>query len=101
MIPASGTWPATAPFGVVPTEEITMADDRNRTGEVERALIDLTDNHEIRDWSLKLGVTELELQAAVEKVGPKAEDVRHFLGKQASGTTPFPGQGVGLGTLIP
>ena len=58
-----------------------MTDDRSKAGKADRERIDLTEDDEIRGWSRRLGVTELELQAAVEKVGPMAEDVRRFLGK--------------------
>ena len=49
--------------------------------QVDQERIDLTDDAEIREWSATLGVSKLELQAAVEKVGPVVDDVRHFLGK--------------------
>lgn len=58
-----------------------MADDRGATGEADRDRINLTEEHGVREWSKKLGVSELELQAAVEKVGPMVEDVRRFLKK--------------------
>jgi hypothetical protein len=58
-----------------------MAGDNIERPQVTRSAVDLNDQSEIRDWSRKLGVTELELQAAVEKVGPLAEDVRRFLAR--------------------
>jgi hypothetical protein len=60
--------------------EKSMADNMDNA-EADRSTIDLSDQSDIHDWSRRLGVTELELQAAVEKVGPVAEDVRRFLVK--------------------
>ena len=59
---------------------MTMADDKSAQDEPEGELISLNDDA-IGGWSKKLGVSEFELQAAVEKVGPRLEDVRHFLRK--------------------
>jgi Protein of unknown function (DUF3606) len=57
-----------------------MADDKSKAGEADGDLINLNDD-QIRAWSEKIGVSEHELQAAVEKVGPRVEDVRRFLKK--------------------
>jgi hypothetical protein len=57
-----------------------MADEKSETDEPDSDLINLNDDA-IGDWSKKLGVSEHELQAAVEKVGPRVEDVRRFLKK--------------------
>jgi hypothetical protein len=57
-----------------------MADDKSKAGKPDDDLINLNDEH-IRAWSEKIGVSEHELQAAVEKVGPRVEDVRRFLQK--------------------
>jgi hypothetical protein len=54
--------------------------EESRTNTPDEDLINLNDDH-ISEWSAKLGVTENALQAAVEKVGPRVEDVRRFLRK--------------------
>jgi hypothetical protein len=58
-----------------------MADDKSKTGPADRSRINLSEDYEVRYWSETLGVSNLELQAAVEKVGPRVEDVRQFLSK--------------------
>jgi hypothetical protein len=58
-----------------------MSDDRTKRGGQDRSGINLSEDYEIRYWSDELGVTELKLQAAVEKVGPMADDVRQYLKK--------------------
>jgi hypothetical protein len=62
------------------TESI-MTDDKSKTGPPDRDRINLTEDYEVRYWSDKFGVSDLELQAAVEKVGPMVKNVSHFLGK--------------------
>ena len=57
-----------------------MCADNAKTGEPDRNLISLNDG-DVQSWSEKLGVTQNELQVAVEKVGPVVEDVRRFLHK--------------------
>jgi hypothetical protein len=57
-----------------------MADDKSETDQADGDLINLDDD-QIGGWSQKLGVSEIELQAAVEKVGPRLGDVRRFLRK--------------------
>ena len=58
-----------------------MADDKSKRGPADRSRINLSEDYEVRYWSETLGVSNLELQAAVEKVGPRVEDVRQFLSK--------------------
>jgi hypothetical protein len=58
-----------------------MSDDKRKTGPADRSRINLSEDYEVRYWSETLGVSNLELQAAVEKVGPMVEDVRQFLRK--------------------
>jgi len=57
-----------------------MADENAKTGKPDPELISLND-HEMPGWCEKLGVSQHELQVAVEKVGPRVEDVRRFLRK--------------------
>jgi hypothetical protein len=41
--------------------------------------ISVTQDHELRDWSKRLGVSEARLKNAVERVGNLAYDVRAYL----------------------
>lgn len=56
-----------------------MSDDKSKTGQADRLRINLSEDYEVRDWSAKYGVSEERLRAAVEKVGPMAEDVEREL----------------------
>jgi hypothetical protein len=58
-----------------------MADDKSNTGGQDRARINVNEDYELRDWSKKFGVSPEELRAAVQKVGPMADDVKKELGK--------------------
>jgi hypothetical protein len=60
-----------------------MADDKTKTGRIDRARINVNEEYELRDWSAKLGVTSWEVKAAVRKVGPIAKDVARALGSNA------------------
>lgn len=51
-------------------------DKRGRA--VDRERISITQAHELRDWSKRLGVSEERLKAAVERVGNLAYDVRAY-----------------------
>jgi hypothetical protein len=57
-----------------------MSADKPKAETAGADLISLNDG-DIQSWSDRLGVTETELQAAVEKVSPVVEDVRRFLKK--------------------
>ncbi len=64
-----------------------MADDPSLRGRQDRARIDVHQQHELRHWSHKFGVTEDELRKAVEAVGPMADDVeRRLRGQHGRGT---------------
>ena len=58
-----------------------MSEEKTEKREVDRGRINLSQGDEVRYWSETLGASELEIQAAVEKVGPVADDVRAFLKK--------------------
>jgi hypothetical protein len=58
-----------------------MADDKSKAGKPDRDRINVNEDYELRDWSRKLGVTPDSLKAAVQRVGPMAEDVAKALGK--------------------
>ena len=49
--------------------------------EQDRDRIDVSEEHECRYWTERLGVTYAVLKAAVLKAGPRASDVRKYLGK--------------------
>jgi hypothetical protein len=65
-----------------------MADEKTKTGRITRVMADgqrinIDEEHELKDWSAKLGVTHWEVKAAVRKVGPVAKDVAQALGSNA------------------
>jgi hypothetical protein len=45
----------------------------------DEALIDIDSDEEIRGWANVLGVENVAVIDAVNKVGPKVDDVRHHL----------------------
>jgi hypothetical protein len=56
-----------------------MSDDLNKRGPADRARVNVNEAHEARYWASKWGVSEEELRAAVERVGPMADDVERAL----------------------
>jgi hypothetical protein len=60
-----------------------MADDK--VGEQSSLRIDVDQDHEVRDWSKKFGVTPEQLRAAVAAVGTHADDVQQYLNRLRSG----------------
>jgi hypothetical protein len=52
-----------------------MADNPSARGPQDRQRIDIHQEHELRYWTEKLGVTADELREAVEAVGPMVNDV--------------------------
>lgn len=58
-----------------------MADDKTKTGNPDRLLVNVNEPYELRDWSKKLGVTPEQLRAAVAAVGTSAVKVRKYLAK--------------------
>ncbi len=60
-----------------------MPDDTSKSGSQDRSRISLSQDHEVRDWSKKFGVTAEELKAAVQAVGNDAKAVEaHLKGQQ-------------------
>lgn len=57
-----------------------MSDNTGKTG-LDRKLISLSEDYEVRDWCKSLGCTEEALRAAVKAVGSSAEAVRQHLAK--------------------
>jgi hypothetical protein len=64
---------------VLHPKEIAMADDKSNTGNPDRQRINTSQQHELRDWAEKFGVSEEDLKAAVAKVGNQADAVQEHL----------------------
>lgn len=58
-----------------------MSDDPGKRGKRDRERIDVSQRHERRYWSEKLGCGEEELVRAVKEVGPMVEDVKRALNR--------------------
>ena len=56
-----------------------MADDKGNVGNPDRQRINTNQEHEVRDWSKKFGVSEDMLRTAVAQVGNQASDVERYL----------------------
>ena len=56
-----------------------MSDDTSKSQGQDRQRINVNQDHELRDWSKKFGVTPDELKRAVAKVGDRASDVEREL----------------------
>jgi hypothetical protein len=71
-----GWWhPDLVPFD----KEPTMSDNLQDRGQQDRARINLHEKHEIQYWTKALGVSQEELEQAVQKAGNSAEAVRQHL----------------------
>ena len=57
-----------------------MSDDKSKTV-ADRKRINVHEDHELRYWSHRLGVSRDQLKRAVSKVGVMADDVARELGK--------------------
>ena len=58
-----------------------MADDLKQTGKPDDARINVEQEHEVRYWSEKLGVSRDQLRQAVQRAGPLVKDVQRHLGR--------------------
>lgn len=58
-----------------------MSDNTTKTG-LDRKLVSLEEDYEIRDWTKSFGCTEEELRGAVKSVGNSADKVREYLSKK-------------------
>jgi hypothetical protein len=56
-----------------------MPDDKSKKGPQDRNRISLSEDHEVRYWSKKFGVTPERLRAAVQKVGSSPAAVEQEL----------------------
>ena len=61
-----------------------MADDKTKTA-ADRKRLDVHEAYELTYWSAKFGVTKEQLKAAIQKIGPMAEDVA----RELAGTPPI------------
>lgn len=61
-----------------------MSDDRSNSGGPDRTRISLSEDYEVRDWAMKLGVTADELRVAVQAVGDSAAAVEQYIKRQKS-----------------
>ena len=60
-----------------------MSDDMAKRGSQDRSRIALGEEHEVRYWTQKLGVSREQLEEAVRAVGNSAAKVEEHLGKGA------------------
>lgn len=51
-----------------------MSDDLNKKGVQDRSRINMNEPHEVSYWTDKFGVTEEELQKAIERTGTNSAD---------------------------
>jgi hypothetical protein len=58
-----------------------MADDLKNRGAQDRARVNIHEDHEVRYWTEKWGVTKEQLVAAVGKAGVSVDAVAKELGK--------------------
>lgn len=58
-----------------------MADDPSKRGTPDNDLISMSQEHEVRYWCNKWGITKQQLQAAVNAVGNSVRKVKAHLGK--------------------
>jgi hypothetical protein len=75
LIVAVGRWQVG--FMEVPS----MADDLKNRGAQDRKRVNVHEDHEVRYWTEKFGVSKERLVKAVEKAGVSAEAVARELGK--------------------
>ena len=61
-----------------------MSDDKTKRGSQDRTRINLDEKYEVAYWTQKLGVSEEELRAAVERVGNSSARVEEELRRKAS-----------------
>ena len=58
-----------------------MSDDTTKRNPQDASKINVHESWELTYWTKKFGVTDAELKAAVEAVGPGAKKVEEHLGK--------------------
>ena len=55
-----------------------MSKDGSRTGSPGRASVSLDDDYELREWTMNLGCTEVELRAVIQAIGNDVDKVRAY-----------------------
>jgi hypothetical protein len=60
---------------------LTIADELKSRGAQDRARVNVNEDHEVRYWIQKWGVSKEQLAAAVKKVGVSVDAVARELGK--------------------
>jgi hypothetical protein len=61
-----------------------MPDDRTQRGGQDRKRINVNQDHELRNWAQKFGVSTEELKKAVQSAGDSAEAVERHLKERGS-----------------
>jgi hypothetical protein len=61
-----------------------MSDDKSKTGNPDRKLINIEEPYEVAYWTEKFGVSAEQLKAAVKAAGPSAADVERNLNMRKS-----------------
>jgi hypothetical protein len=56
-----------------------MTDDLTRRSGQDRGRIDIHQDHEVRDWAARFGVTKEQLRVAVQAVGDRVDEVERHL----------------------
>ncbi|HEX2116849.1 MAG TPA: DUF3606 domain-containing protein [Alphaproteobacteria bacterium] len=59
-----------------------MADNPSLVRPQDSNRVNVSQEHEVRYWTEKLGVSAERLREAVQQVGPMVEDVADFLGAE-------------------
>ena len=59
-----------------------MTDDLKDRGAQDRSRVNVNEDHEVRYWTQKWGVSKEQLTAAVQKVGVSVNAVARELGKE-------------------
>lgn len=57
-----------------------MPDDLSKTGKPDDSRINVHEEHEVRYWTQKFGITREQLVQAVKSAGPMVKDVKRYLG---------------------
>jgi hypothetical protein len=55
-----------------------MANEGSKTRSPQRDSISLGDAYEVREWTMNLGCTEVELRAVVQAIGNDVDKVRAY-----------------------
>lgn len=56
-----------------------MADNKKKTGEPDRSMINTSEKYEMEYWKKKFDVSSQQLTGAVRSVGNNAKDVEKYL----------------------